>query len=416
MLIQRLGQVLGRELSLPEPTPNAAVAPVAKVRNEIVLVMIVKNETRSIEETLRAAAPFVTSFLVLDTGSTDGTQELVRRVMGELGLPGEVEQAEWDGYAASRNRALALARSRSLDNAKGHGHAEPYLLMLDATETVIAKGPLSGLDRDGYYVRVLMGGIEFDQYRLFRAAVPWAYVGERHEAPTPGVPYTDAHLEVGELTILERGRAQTPEDQFKQIERFSDDARVFERKVREDSNDTRSWFYLAQSYRDSVQFEKALAAYTHRATMKNGYDEEVYCSLLEAARIKDTPLGRPYEEIREAYLQAFVARPTRAEALYSLGWVARRVERFAEGVLYQRQAVATVRPPGDRLFVEPEVYTWKAKDELSVNLYWIGEYAESLHIATELLASPGLPPEQRQHVTENIEHCKSRLRERGVVV
>lgn len=38
------------------------------------LTMIVKNEASSIERVLRNALPFMDQWMILDTGSTDGTQ------------------------------------------------------------------------------------------------------------------------------------------------------------------------------------------------------------------------------------------------------------------------------------------------------------------------------------------------------
>ena len=49
------------------------------------LVMIVKNEARGIVDTLASVIPFVDRWTILDTGSTDGTQDLIRQHVGPDG-------------------------------------------------------------------------------------------------------------------------------------------------------------------------------------------------------------------------------------------------------------------------------------------------------------------------------------------
>jgi glycosyltransferase involved in cell wall biosynthesis len=73
----------------------------------VCLSMIVKNEAHVIERCLASARPLVSAFAIVDTGSTDGTQERVRELMRDL--PGEVHERPWRDFASNRNEALALA-------------------------------------------------------------------------------------------------------------------------------------------------------------------------------------------------------------------------------------------------------------------------------------------------------------------
>ncbi len=68
---------------------------------KINLVMIVKNEERSLRQCLRAARPLVDEMIVVDTGSTDRTRELAR----EAGA--KVYEFAWvQDFSAARNFAL----------------------------------------------------------------------------------------------------------------------------------------------------------------------------------------------------------------------------------------------------------------------------------------------------------------------
>ena len=69
---------------------------------KINLVMIVRNEERSLERCLRTVEGLVDKKIVIDTGSTDRTVEIAR-AMGA-----EVHSFLWrDDFSAARNFALA---------------------------------------------------------------------------------------------------------------------------------------------------------------------------------------------------------------------------------------------------------------------------------------------------------------------
>src|SRR5580698_1140027 len=96
----------------------------------VCLSMIIKNESKVIERCLRSVRPFVHSWAICDTGSTDGTQELVRKTMSDL--PGELIEKPWVDFATNRNQALDLARR--------HGD---YALIIDADEVLEAEAGFS---------------------------------------------------------------------------------------------------------------------------------------------------------------------------------------------------------------------------------------------------------------------------------
>ncbi|HBO81928.1 MAG TPA: family 2 glycosyl transferase, partial [Cupriavidus sp.] len=85
----------------------------------ICLSMIVKNEAAVIERCLRAVRPHIHAWAISDTGSTDGTQDIIRNTLGDL--PGELIERPWVDFSTNRNEALALAAK--------HGD---YALLIDA--------------------------------------------------------------------------------------------------------------------------------------------------------------------------------------------------------------------------------------------------------------------------------------------
>ena len=62
-------------------------------RPSICLNMIVKNEAHVIARCLASARPLVDAWCIVDTGSSDGTQDKVRELMA----------GQWAGWAPSGN-------------------------------------------------------------------------------------------------------------------------------------------------------------------------------------------------------------------------------------------------------------------------------------------------------------------------
>ena len=90
--------------------------------SDVGLCMIVKDEAHVIARCLGSVRPFVNHWVVVDTGSTDGTGELVRELLA--GIPGMVVEQPWVDFGTNRSQALAAART----------HAA-YTMMIDADET-----------------------------------------------------------------------------------------------------------------------------------------------------------------------------------------------------------------------------------------------------------------------------------------
>jgi glycosyltransferase involved in cell wall biosynthesis len=85
----------------------------------LALVMIVRDEERSLARCLNSLHEAVDQIVILDTGSTDGTIEIARR------YGAEVHHFDWcDDFAAARNAALEHSRA-------------DWNLMLDADEWLV---------------------------------------------------------------------------------------------------------------------------------------------------------------------------------------------------------------------------------------------------------------------------------------
>ena len=67
--------------------------------------IITLNEEKNLERTLKSVQDFADEIVIVDSGSTDKTEEIAKK------LGAKFVYKEWLGYGAQRNKAIDLATS-----------------------------------------------------------------------------------------------------------------------------------------------------------------------------------------------------------------------------------------------------------------------------------------------------------------
>ena len=358
-------------------------------RPSICLSMIVRDEVDVVGATLDCVAPHIDHWVIVDTGSTDATRDLIRSRFDALGIPGEMHERPWRDFGTNRTEALALCR----------GKAE-YAWVIDADDLVVGSLDLSELTADSYLLRY---GSDFRYWRtqIFRTELDWRYVGRVHEYATCGGPFTESRLE-GDYHVVSRRLGARNRDPDK----YERDRRVLLAALADDPDNPRTVFYLAQSCFDAGHPREALGWYSRRAEM-GGFAEEVFYSLLRRAQCL-AALGEPLEQVVEGYLDCWRARPWRAEPLYEIARL-ERVDGDPERAYdFARRARAIPFPDEEILFVDRAAYLWRGTDELADCAYRTGRLAESRELWNGLLESGELPESERLRVRRNVEFIRLR--------
>ena len=355
-------------------------------RAAICLCMIVKNEAAVIERCLASVRGLVDHWVVSDTGSTDGTQDLVRAAMADV--PGELHEDPWRDFG--HNRSLNLEHAR--------GKAD-YLLLIDADMVLRRHGELPELTADSYMIRH-GGDLEYRNKRLVRGSLPWRYVGSTHEYLT-----TDrADRELRELHLDELVVDHFA-DGGSRADKFERDIRLLSADLERDPGNTRTVFYLAQTRRDLGEREAAIALYRRRVEL-GGWPEEVYFSLLQIGEL--TADAGDWPRAMDAFVQAWEYRPQRLEALYELTSRLRLRSQYQAAYSFASAGIGEPQPD-DVLFVRPWVYRWGLLFELSISAYWVDDFLGSVRACDKLLEMPDLPDLHREQTVANREMSLRRL-------
>ncbi|KAA8957416.1 glycosyl transferase [Mycobacterium sp.] len=177
-------------------------------------------------------------------------------------------------------------------------------------------------------------------------------------------------------------------------------------KLRDDPEDARSVFSLAQTYFALGDFVNARQWYARRVEM-GGWEEEVYFAMWQIAQSM-AQLGAPWPEVQNAYLRAWKFRPTRAEPLYAIAYRYCLDRRYRLGYRFARLA-ADIPFPDDLLVLDPEIYAWRATDAQAVCAAGSGRQAEAFTLWRRLLARPDISDADRRRMTGNRDVCASAM-------
>jgi glycosyltransferase involved in cell wall biosynthesis/GT2 family glycosyltransferase len=365
----------------------------------VILNMIVRNEEKLLPRCLESVRPFIDRWVILDTGSTDGTMKLLEEF--KQVVPGDVQQAVWKNYGANRQEALKAAR-------KG---AQPgdYILFIDADETLQAEPGFQWpeLTADCYNIALHYGSLVYWRPGLVKAALPWEWIGVVHE-------YVHCGLCKSILPMSGVFKQVYPEQMSAQFtQKYQSHVRLLLGELEKNPKDARSWFYLGQSFRELKQYDQAIKAYDRGIPYWGpNYPEEIYWSLLQIARMLDWR-GADRLVVLEGYLRAHNNRPQRPEAAGELAKCARLLEFYDLATKIADQGRSRPRTQ-DTQFVEMDWYDWKLQDEFSISAFYVGRYAEALKSCEELLANPAVPAWEKPRIVQNQQFCLDKIREKGL--
>ena len=261
--------------------------------------MIVKNEAPVIVRCLASVLPIIDHWVICDTGSTDGTQEIITQFFAKHDKQGALYQRPWQDFAHNRSEALALSRDKA-----------DYSLIIDADDIleIPAGFAFPELTANSYHLDIYDTAIRYKRIQLVRNALHWFYRGVLHEF----VEVDGGHV-TGDLPLImhrkhDGARRRDPST-------YQKDVAILEGALQTESDAfmrSRYAFYLAQSYRDCGEREKALDQYLSRAEM-GFWQEEVFIALYSVAKLKEA-LEYPEDQVIAAYQRAADAQPFRAEA------------------------------------------------------------------------------------------------------
>ncbi|MCL2663678.1 MAG: glycosyltransferase [Oscillospiraceae bacterium] len=250
--------------------------------------MIVKNEEKNIERALAWAKDIAYEQIVVDTGSTDRTVELAKK------MGAKVHHFEWiNDFAAAKNYAMDLAKGDWIAILDADEYMSPedakelYTILKKIQSDAIASKKCDAvqctfvnLDDKGNATSII------NHQRIFRNRPDLRFTGKIHEVIT----LKNGYLEAPNIRILHTGYTQTS---YKETNKKDRNLELLRKEHENDPENPDIMFYLADSLKSmgdeemteaEALFQKALNS---KVKLKNTHIKQFAYNFLIPHYMKD---------------------------------------------------------------------------------------------------------------------------------
>ena len=337
---------------------------------KLILNTIVKNESHCILTMLKSAIQISDAIVIADTGSTDGTQEMIKKFGEENNIPTYVFERPFDDFEKSRN--FGMEKARDVVKELGWNPDDCWTWWCDADETIVVdtKFNKNQFTKDLYMINTYIGQMKYTRNTFARVSKPFRFYGPIHEFIicddkniTSGLA-ENIHVDVKMIGASWQGDIPT---------KYKNHAFVLEKYIDANRQDPRWIFYTAQSYHDSAsipdnkeeneeRLRRSIKYYRERVSRPDGYPEEIFYSQFRIGTIMKV-LEEPWNLTHQELLKAYSVDPLRGESIKAIIDYYLQVNEWNMAYLYTKFAKVNFHGknpyPTRLLFVDEALYVWK---------------------------------------------------------
>jgi tetratricopeptide (TPR) repeat protein len=321
------------------------------------LNMIVKNESKIITRLFDSVSSIIDCYCICDTGSTDNTVNLITEYFDKKNIPGKIVVEPFKNFCHNRNVAMQSCLGMS-----------DYVLLLDADMILETKNFKKEILRSAQSFNILQGNDSFyyQNMRIVQNNGLYKYIGVTHEYIDTPSGNTRGCFKKEQLFIRDIGDGGAKYDKFER------DIRLLLDGIKEEPNNVRYYFYLANSYHDSGRFGEAINVYKKRIEL-GGWIEEVWYSHYRIGLCFKN-MGKMEDAIKY-WLDGFNLYPERLEGMYEIlqHYRIHSKHQLGDMIYQQSKKILDMKKNRDNyLFLHNDVYTDKIYYEYTIIACYLG--------------------------------------------
>ena len=353
--------------------------------------MIVKNEAHVIKNTLENLCKYIkfSYYVISDTGSTDGTQEIIKNFFESKKINGELHQDEWKDFGY--NRSLALKHAFNKTN---------YVFIFDADDIIVGSFNLPPkLIYESYYFK-FGSGVTYKRILLVDNTLEWNFIGVLHEYINCLTKKDITNCFIEGKYYIESGKTGSRSND---PDKYKKDAIILEKAYYEEEEKKthlriRYSFYCAQSYRDANDKENAIKWYKKRIELKD-WEQEVYYSYYMIGKMYYYDLNEIEKGIYY-WMLSYETDKERYESIYEIILHFRKNNNSYLAYKYYLMIENFIPNFNDKLFAHNAVYIFLLDYELSIIYFNIKKFEEGIKIFKKIFLIDKIQPDISLNILE----------------
>lgn len=368
--------------------------------------MIVRDETPVIKRCIDSVKNIIDGYLICDTGSIDGTPEMITSYMKELNIPGRVVHEKWKNFAHGRT----MMKKHAYEDPVASKHT--YFCWLDADEVYLNtetdeypdendKAKLIQYMNERPKVGIFQlithfGGLHYPRWNLVRNNQLYYWKCPVHEYLVSTKP-TGVDT-ISFIKLLARKEGNSSRDPLRSLK----DVLMLEEAYLEcPEKSPRECFYLGQVLQENGDWLTALHYYKLRTeNYTSGFHQEKYIAMLRSGRIH-VSMNKLTESL-SYFEKAHNLCKHRIEAVYAWMNAYYKLQQYDEAYKVAKNYIFPNMLPDSDLFVEFELWDWQFLYLASLVASLCHEYDDAEKWLRRLLEINRYPEDKKQTIEDNL--------------
>ncbi len=363
---------------------------------KLALNFICKDESPVIENMLESAKGIVDLIVVNDTGSTDGTQQIIKNFGEKHGIPTYVFERPFDDFENSRNHAMQKLRDVVKELGWNADQVHGFWFDCDETLVIDTKFNKAQFTKDLYMINTYIGQMKYTRNTFFKVSKPFRWYGPVHEF----IVCDEQNITSGLAENIHVDVKMTGNSWMGDIaEKYASHSYKLEAYINKNRQDPRWIFYTAQSWHDAASIKdnkeeneerlrRSIKYYRERTQRTDGYAEEIYYAQYRIGTIMRI-LEEPWHLTHMELLKAYQIDPMRGESIKVIIDYYLQIGDWNMAYLYSKFAKTTFHGknpyPTRLLFVDEATYIWKFAEAHAAASYYTGRMDEAKQTYHEIV-------------------------------